>query len=115
PLAMAEQLDAALGSPRSDPHGEPIPTPEGELEELRGRVLSDLKVGESARIVAVREQTREGLRRLADLGLVPASEVNVTGKQNGALLVRTDGETKRVDLALAEVVLVSEDESAPES
>jgi Mn-dependent DtxR family transcriptional regulator len=113
PLVMADQLDAALGSPRSDPHGEPIPTPEGELEELRGRVLSDLKVGESARIVAVREQTRQGLYRLADLGLVPASEVNVTGRENGALLVRTDGEPKRVDLALADVVLVAEEASAP--
>jgi ABC-type Mn2+/Zn2+ transport system permease subunit/Mn-dependent DtxR family transcriptional regulator len=113
PLAMAEQLDAALGSPRSDPHGEPIPTPEGELEELRGRVLSDLKVGESARIVAVREQTREGLRRLADLGLVPASEVNVTGRENGALLVSTDGERKRVELALADGVLVEEEVPPP--
>jgi DtxR family Mn-dependent transcriptional regulator len=109
---MAERLDAALGSPRSDPHGEPIPTPEGELEELRGRLLSDLAVGESARIIAVREQTREGLHRLADLGLVPASEVSITGRENGVLLVRTDGESRRVELALADVVLVTENEPA---
>jgi Fe2+ transport system protein FeoA len=76
-------------------------------------VLSDLKVGESARIVAVREQTREGLRRLADLGLVPASEVNVTGRENEALLVSTDGEPKRVELALADVVLVEQEEPTP--
>lgn len=109
PVAMARELDAALGSPRHDPHGEPIPTPEGELEELRGRALSDLQVGERATILAVREQTREGLHRLADLGLVPTMQVAVTGRDSRSVTIRTDGSTHAVELPLADTVLVAED------
>ena len=113
PVTMAQELDAALGSPRRDPHGEPIPGPEGELEELRGRVLSDLRVGETAVILAVREQTREGLHRLADLGLVPATEVTVTARANGSMQVRTDGDARPVEIALADAVLVADDAPPP--
>lgn len=46
-------------------------------------------------------------------GSYPPARYNVTGRENGALLVRTDGEPKRVNLALGDVVLVAEEASAP--
>ncbi len=106
PRAMADRLDEVLGSPRSDPHGQPIPPRRGAA--LLGRALSELQEGESGRILAVQEESAEGLHRLADLGLLPATEVLVVSRDESALLVQTGGESKRIELALAEDILVGE-------
>lgn len=105
-VAMADRLDEVLGSPRSDPHGQPIPR-RGGRAALRARPLSELQPGESARILAVREESAEGLHLLADLGLLPSTEIRVLSREEAALLVETAGEPKRLDLSLAQDVLVS--------
>lgn len=113
PETMADRLDQALGSPRSDPHGQPIPSRDGEWSALGGKPLASLRPGESGRILAVREETAAGLHRLADLGLTPSSRVDVTGSDRDAVLVTVNGAPQRVEEALARVVLVGEAETAP--
>ncbi len=108
-VAMADRLDEVLGSPRSDPHGKPIPPRGGRWAALHGRSLSDLQPGESGRVLALREESAEGLRLLADLGLLPTSPVEVVSRDEASLLVRTNGEPNRIDLALAGDVLVGDD------
>jgi DtxR family Mn-dependent transcriptional regulator len=112
-VAMAERLDAALGSPRSDPHGQPIPRRRPSWAALRGRPLSDLEPGEAGRTVAVREESAEGLHLLADLGLVPNTHVQVSGRDQTSLLIVAGEAEKRVDLELARDVWIGEDSSAP--
>jgi DtxR family transcriptional regulator, Mn-dependent transcriptional regulator len=104
---MAEQLDAALGSPHADPHGQPIPRPGAAITALKGRRLSDLRVGEQGRVVALQERSAEGLRRLADLGLTPSAAVQVIGRTNGVLRVRTADADREVDARLATAVLIA--------
>src|SRR5690606_19889700 len=50
---LIERLAAALDHPTADPHGAPIPTAEGDVDERRHRTLADLASGERARMVRV--------------------------------------------------------------
>jgi DtxR family Mn-dependent transcriptional regulator len=42
---VLDQIDALLDNPRVDPHGDSIPTPQGQLAEPRRISLADCPVG----------------------------------------------------------------------
>ena len=73
--ALEARLDAALGHPTVDPHGDPIPTREGTVAGVGDRCLLDLKVGEGAVIARVSDRDPEQLRYLGGLGLRPGIPV----------------------------------------
>ncbi len=107
PGDMAARLDLALGSPRSDPHGQPIPAARPPVGNGDAPALIDLSPGTKARIVALQETTPEGLHRLADLGLTPGTEILVTALEEEGILLETGGTVRRVDRTLARMILVA--------
>jgi DtxR family Mn-dependent transcriptional regulator len=66
---LVERMAMALGNPRFDPHGAPIPSPAGELEEVELVALSEVPVGETAALRRVSDRDAELLRYVASLGL----------------------------------------------
>jgi DtxR family Mn-dependent transcriptional regulator len=94
--ALSEELeakiDAELGFPTHDPHGDPIPDAELRLEHAPGRTLVDLVPGETASVARVPDGDPELLRYLAGLGLVPGSGVEVVAQApfGGPVTVRTE-------------------------
>jgi DtxR family Mn-dependent transcriptional regulator len=50
---LIRKLDAFLGYPRFDPHGDPIPDEHGKLEERRTVLLKDAKKGTSLSLAGV--------------------------------------------------------------
>src|SRR6266536_1934466 len=72
-----DKLDALLGYPTVDPHGDPIPSKEGFISSRAGRTLAQLQVGQSARILRVSDQNPEKLCYLGQLGLYPETRVQV--------------------------------------
>ncbi|MFU8889663.1 MAG: metal-dependent transcriptional regulator [Trueperaceae bacterium] len=72
-----ERVDALLGRPTHDPHGDPIPRRDGTLPDCPGGPLSDLDDGARARITRITDQDREVLAYLATHGLVPGATVRV--------------------------------------
>ncbi|MBA3823611.1 MAG: metal-dependent transcriptional regulator [Ktedonobacterales bacterium] len=78
-----ERIDLLLGCPTVDPHGDPIPTKEGELVMPTALPLSAF-VPDAAReltIVRVLTQDAELLRYLGRLGLVPGVHVTLLGRE----------------------------------
>lgn len=71
------RIDRALGFPSVDPHGEPIPTAEGEIAEAAGLRLTELPEGSEAVVELVSDTDPEKLRYLGDLGLYPAADLTV--------------------------------------
>jgi DtxR family Mn-dependent transcriptional regulator len=51
-----EQLSARLGNPTHDPHGDPIPTSDGEIVTHGGIPITDLEEGAPARIVHIEDE-----------------------------------------------------------
>jgi len=74
---LEEKIDAELGYPTHDPHGDPIPDRELRLEHGPGRTLVDLEPGGRAAVARVPDGDPELLRYLTGLGLVPGAEVEV--------------------------------------
>jgi DtxR family Mn-dependent transcriptional regulator len=74
---LEEAIAAYLGEPREDPHGHPIPTPEGTLARRALQPLNTFKAGQWATIREVRDDSPERLRRWRVLGLTPGTQVLV--------------------------------------
>lgn len=66
---MVERIDAALAHPTRDPHGDPIPGPDGTLETIPAFQLTNLAAGESARVERVSDADPALLQFLAGKGL----------------------------------------------
>lgn len=90
---LVNRMAAALGEPARDPHGAPIPTREGAVDETRHRPLSELPVGEKARIAGVRDDDERMLRYLAELGIRPGVTVTVQERApfEGPVVLTVDG------------------------
>ncbi len=74
-----ERIAEALGNPRHDPHGDPIPTRELRMPPSPTTRLSDLRAGQKAVVQRARDTDPDLLRHLGELGLVPAAKVSVIG------------------------------------
>ncbi|MBI4513660.1 MAG: metal-dependent transcriptional regulator [Gemmatimonadetes bacterium] len=105
---LVERISAVLGHPEIDPHGSPIPGPEGEWQERTYPALSELMPGQTGVVREVSDADPERLRYLADLGLYPSTPVTVLGRApfEGPLRVLVRGEEKLVGSALAAMVRV---------
>ena len=73
-----QRIAEALGDPRLDPHGDPIPRTDLSLPDSPGMLLSSLRPGKRARVVRVRDTAPDLLRHLSQLGVVPQAELTIT-------------------------------------
>src|ERR687894_1817281 len=62
---MVERMATALGNPDVDPHGDPIPSADGSIQELACTPLTNIPVGQSVEIHRVHESQPERLRYIA--------------------------------------------------
>jgi DtxR family Mn-dependent transcriptional regulator len=77
-----EQLIATkLGNPTVDPHGDPIPSAELELEETATRTIESLQAGAEGIFVRVSDSDPEMLRYLAGCGISPGDRFEVRARQ----------------------------------
>jgi len=105
---LEERIAHTLGDPTRDPHGHPIPSREGRLEESSYPVLADLQQGASAVIVHVSDQDAGVLRHLAAEGLLPGARVRVVGMgDHGRMRIRSPAGERDVSRELAEAVHVA--------
>jgi DtxR family Mn-dependent transcriptional regulator len=90
---LEARIAARLGNPRVDPHGDPIPTAQFEIDEGKTASLDELPTGASGRFVRVSDSDPAMLRYLAEQGIALGDRVEVTGRQpfGGPVFVRCDG------------------------
>ncbi|MGH7614012.1 MAG: metal-dependent transcriptional regulator, partial [Gemmatimonadales bacterium] len=105
---LIERMAATLGDPRYDPHGDPIPTATGDIEETELSSLADAEVGTELELRQVGTQEPARLRYFAEQGLVPGVRVTVTDRQpfNGPTTVylNASGTARIVGRELAQVL-----------
>ena len=106
--ALSEELeakiDAELGYPTHDPHGDPIPDRELRLVHSDARTLLDLEPGSRASISRVPDGDSDLLRYLDDLGLVPGSDLELVSYApfGGPVTVRTERGEHAISRELAD-------------
>jgi DtxR family Mn-dependent transcriptional regulator len=72
-----DRLDALLGYPTVDPHGDPIPSKQGVIVAREGQMLSQLEEKQTAYVLRVNDQNPEKLCYLGTLGLYPDVRVEM--------------------------------------
>ena len=109
---LIERMAAALGDPAQDPHGAPIPTRDGSVEEATLRTLAEVGQGERLRVRRVEDEDAERLRYLAELGIRPGALIRILDKApfGGPITLWVDdaggGATRAIGVGLAEQVFV---------
>jgi DtxR family Mn-dependent transcriptional regulator len=105
---FTERLAELLGYPQRDPHGDPIPTTEGTLEEQADKPLSQSRPTSRVRISRVEHRDSAMLAHIAELGLVPGKELRIveSRKLDGVVLV--EDEEGASHIPLAESILATE-------
>lgn len=114
---LEDHIDRALGHPRFDPHGDPIPTRDGTIVERVLTPLAETEVGAEVLVAQVSDHDPELLRYLGDRGLYPGTRLRVLGAEpfEGPLTIEVDGESVVLGRAVARYVRVvaSEEEEVP--
>jgi DtxR family Mn-dependent transcriptional regulator len=95
---LIDRMAGALGDPRYDPHGAPIPTAAGEIEETELVNLANAEVGATLLLRQVGDENPARLSYLAEQGLTPGTRMTVLDRQpfNGPVTVRLGGGDTRV-------------------
>jgi DtxR family transcriptional regulator, Mn-dependent transcriptional regulator len=96
---VLDRMDAYLGHPAVDPHGDPIPSAKGKVAELRHQSLADCATERGFRVARVMDQDPEFLQFVERCGLMPgvAVVVQVRDKLADAIWVRP-GERRAIPL-----------------
>ena len=104
-----ERIAAALGNPQLDPHGDPIPAPDGSLPPAELLLLPDLPDGTAATVSRIADQSTDVLRYLSDLGLTPGAEIRLVSQSplRDTLTVEVVGREHTISAAVAGAVQVT--------
>jgi DtxR family Mn-dependent transcriptional regulator len=103
---LTDLIADALGNPTHDPHGDPIPTSEGVIEEMPTKALADLAPGDAGTFVRVSDADPEMLRYLSERGILPGDEFEVIEKEpfDGPLSVRFGSKVRVLGGALTQAM-----------
>jgi DtxR family transcriptional regulator, Mn-dependent transcriptional regulator len=106
---LEERIAAKLGQPTHDPHGDPIPTPDGTVDEPATVALESLRVGEHGRFVRVSDSDAALLRELADHNLRPGDAVEIVRRTGRGHTIRSAGHEHELPRRLARAMRVEVD------
>ena len=77
---LADKLDKFLGFPKYDPHGDPIPSANGEMVSMNRIMLEEANVGKTYKVVGVKDTSPEFLQYLKKLEIGIGTKITVIEK-----------------------------------
>lgn len=92
-VKLIEQLERFLDYPKLDPHGDPIPNAKGEITFIKRKTLAEICIGESCKLVSVKDNSSSFLQYLIKLGMGLSSKIKVLDHQefDGSMEIEVDG------------------------
>jgi DtxR family transcriptional regulator, Mn-dependent transcriptional regulator len=103
---LVERMATVLGHPTADPHGDPIPAPDGSIDEPASVALSDIAPGHTVELRRVDESQPDRLRYIASIGLTPGAVVRVVERQpfQGPITIEVGGRSHVIGHELGQVL-----------
>jgi DtxR family Mn-dependent transcriptional regulator len=92
---LIELMDAMLGRPTRDPHGDPIPSPEGTIASRPLDNLLTCPIATPLRVTRISDQDPDFLRFIENNALKPGEPIEVETRDDAADSVRLRGPNRR--------------------
>ncbi len=102
----ADALSAKMGNPKFDPHGDPIPTPEGKIPDRKGKSLNSVDSGQIVKITHIEDEPKVIYTQLIAQGLFIGKEILIVEKSDSKMKIAADGEEQVIAALLASKVTV---------
>ena len=115
--ALIDRLDAFLGYPETDPHGDPIPDSQGRLQVRRQVCLADLPLNKVVQVSGIASQTAEMLEVLQHNHIRLGTRLEIRKKfpfDNSLEVKVRNRPPVTLSAMVAKNVLVNDDESVSE-
>jgi len=105
---IVKKLEKALGHPKTCPHGNPIPTKDGNLLEEKSQPLTSLNKKERGIIVKITEENPDLLRYLEKMRLFPGTVLEIVDKApfNGPITIRENENRHAISRDIASTIQV---------
>jgi DtxR family transcriptional regulator, Mn-dependent transcriptional regulator len=100
------RMATALGNPVHDPHGDPIPSMDGTVRDVRYPKLETLAPGARGVVAHVSDHSPALLRRLAHLGVLPGAVLTMLGRRRNGCEVEIEGRRLTLSHTLSDSVRV---------
>jgi DtxR family Mn-dependent transcriptional regulator len=106
---LLEAIDARLGRPSHDPHGDPIPAPDGTVVTVPAMMLADAPAGHAGTVLRISDRDPAILRVLAQVGVGPGIRLAVREpeKADHRTVQLPDGRTTQLSAAAASSIWIS--------
>jgi DtxR family Mn-dependent transcriptional regulator len=91
--AQLDEMDAALGYPTLDPHGDPIPSREGKMASVESQPITAWQADSPVRIVHIEDEPAIAFEQILAAGLRLGQVIRVI-ERTPQRLVLSDGETE---------------------
>jgi DtxR family Mn-dependent transcriptional regulator len=108
---VAALLEARLGYPKFCPHGNPIPTESGLIDEQPSIALTDANVGESYVVVKITDEEQDDLELLAQKRILPTVTIQVERQDSQDIYLQVEGMVQTLSIDLATTVMVRKKEA----
>ena len=103
---VLDRMDAALGHLTHDPHGAPIPDPDGRIPPDHSQALNEAEPGTSVQVLRVSDRSPDILRYLTGHGISVGTRLTVTDVSPAAAAVRVTVDDTTIDLGLPAAIAV---------
>jgi DtxR family Mn-dependent transcriptional regulator len=90
---MLMRIDAKLGHPTRDPHGDPIPAADGQVPTPPARQLSECEDGDAGTVARISDADPEMLRYFDSVGISLDSRLRVLARRDFAGLISVSVES----------------------
>ena len=100
---LINKLDAFLGFPAADPHGDPIPDAKGVIKKIEKQLLSEVEINAAFHCVGVKDSSTDFLKYLDKQKIALGSVVKVIDKEDfdDTLTVEIDGKRLTISNKIA--------------
>jgi DtxR family Mn-dependent transcriptional regulator len=106
---LCDLIAARLGDPRTDPHGDPIPTRDGQMPEAPSATLGSLGPGQRGRVAQVSDRNPGILRYLSEQGIALGDILEIRQLHpGGAVTVLAPSGTHLLEAAVAAAIRVEQ-------
>jgi DtxR family Mn-dependent transcriptional regulator len=105
---VTEALAAFLGHPKTCPRGNPIPAADGSYTPLDGVPLSEVAIGKTVRVLAVRATATDVLKHLQEHDILPGRRLTLleVAPMEGPLTLEVNGYQTALGLLVSEFIIV---------